>query len=74
MCVHVHITTGAPLPGGVLTWVVPEPVHTMVYADASLARDGHLTVTGRAAVDAVLVAATGRTLAAATPCRPATTS
>lgn len=68
MCVHVHLTTGAPLPGGVLTWVIRQPVHTMVYADATLALGGQLTAEGRATVNQALVAVTGQTLAAAAPC------
>ncbi|MGW1433387.1 hypothetical protein ACWD6K_32805 [Streptomyces sp. NPDC002431] len=66
MCVHVHLATG--LPGGVLTWVDRTAGHTRVYADATLARDGRLTVAGRAAVDAALAAVGGERLATASPC------
>ncbi len=68
MCVHVHLA--AELPAGVLTWVDRQPVHTLVYADATLARGGYLTAAGRAAVDGALAAVTGQTLATATatPC------
>ncbi|MET9705387.1 hypothetical protein ACWD7M_34120 [Streptomyces griseus] len=66
MCVHVHLATG--LPAGVLTWVDRQDVHTLVYADATLARSGQLTAAGRAAVDTGLAAVTGQTLATAGPC------
>lgn len=66
MCVHVHLAT--TLPVGVLTWVDRQAVHTQVYADATLARNGYLTATGRAAIERALAAAGGESLAAASPC------
>lgn len=65
MCVHVIQASGMP---NVLTWVDRRPLHTLVYADASLYHGGSLTLTGRGYVDAALAGVGAESLATAAPC------
>ncbi|MFB6776458.1 hypothetical protein ACFCX0_03295 [Streptomyces sp. NPDC056352] len=65
MCVHVIQASDMP---GVLVWADRRPLHTLVYADASLYRSGSLTAAGRERIDAALAEAGAETLATATPC------
>ncbi|WP_405944780.1 hypothetical protein [Streptomyces sp. NBC_00932] len=65
MCVHVIHASDMP---GVLAWADRRPLHTLVYADASLYCGGQLTAAGQAHIDAALAAVGAESLAGATRC------
>lgn len=50
--IRVICATGMPM--GVLVWVDPRAAYTVVYADASLYRDGRLTAAGAGEIEAAL--------------------
>lgn len=66
MCVHVLQVSGMPFSG--LVWVDHQPLHTIVYADQSLAEDGRLSLEGRTLVNEALQAVDAESLDVAQKC------
>lgn len=66
MCVHVLEVSDMPFGG--LVWVDRQPLHTLVYADRSLAPAGRLSSIGRDQIDQALAAAGAESLESAKSC------
>ncbi|WP_435246309.1 hypothetical protein [Streptomyces sp. NRRL F-5630] len=50
----IRVICATGMPEGVLVWVDPRAAYTVVYADASLYRGGHLTEAGVREIGAAL--------------------
>ncbi|MYR28066.1 MULTISPECIES: hypothetical protein [unclassified Streptomyces] len=50
----IRVICATGMPEGVLVWVDPRAAYTVVYADASLCREGRLTPAGEREIEAAL--------------------
>ncbi|MGW3492020.1 hypothetical protein [Streptomyces sp. NPDC001054] len=61
----IRVICATGMPEGVLVWAAEKPAYTVVYADASLYRDGRLTPAGRAGVEVAVRQISGTVTVAA---------